>query len=214
MPRRLPGFGRALRPSSIVGFFNGAIQPHLDQMQHADQRSGAPSTAVARNGEYCRSSPRGRHRRLPGGHGTAAYPPQPPPVGRSPRAVGVLFRWKISFVDRFQHQHRCCHADPISHGRDAQRPEFAVGFRNEHSSDGVRSVSLFPERKRQFAKPPLDAIRLDVREVLTVYSRCALVRATLRVGVCQNVLTADLVVQRVKAVASAFAFACNAICSF
>jgi hypothetical protein len=61
-------------------------------------------------------------------------------------------------------------------------------------------VSLFPERKRQFAKPPLDAIRLDVREVLTVYPRCALVRATLRVGVCQNVLTADLVVQRLKGI--------------
>jgi len=37
-------------------------------------------------------------------------------LGVSPRAVGVLFRWKIGFVDRFQHQHRCCHADSISHG--------------------------------------------------------------------------------------------------
>jgi len=25
-------------------------------------------------------------------------------LGVSPRAIGVLFRWKISFVDRFQHQ--------------------------------------------------------------------------------------------------------------
>ena len=40
-------------------------------------------------------------------------------------------------------------------GRDAQRPELAVGLRDEHSSDGVRSVSLLPERKRQFAEPPL-----------------------------------------------------------
>jgi len=61
-------------------------------------------------------------------------------------------------------------------------------------------VALLPERKRQFAKPPLDAIRLNVREVLTVYPRCALVGATLRVGVCQNVITADLVVQRVEAI--------------
>ncbi len=29
-----------------------------------------------------RSSPRGRRPRLPGGHGTAAPPPRPPPVGR------------------------------------------------------------------------------------------------------------------------------------
>ena len=30
----VPGFGRALRPSSIIGFFDRAFQPHLDQMQH------------------------------------------------------------------------------------------------------------------------------------------------------------------------------------
>jgi hypothetical protein len=33
MPR--PGLGRARPPSSIIGFFDGAFQPHLDQMQHA-----------------------------------------------------------------------------------------------------------------------------------------------------------------------------------
>jgi hypothetical protein len=57
-------------------------------------------------------------------------------LGVSPGTVGVLLWWKIGFKDRFQHQHRCCHADPIPHGRDAQRPEFAVGLRYEHSSDG------------------------------------------------------------------------------
>jgi hypothetical protein len=34
----------------------------------------------------------------------------------APRTVGVLFRWKVGFKDRFQHQHRCCHADPIAQG--------------------------------------------------------------------------------------------------
>ena len=62
-------------------------------------------------------------------------------------------------------------------------------------------VALLPERKRQLAKPPLHPVRLNVREVLTVYPRCALVRATLGVGVCQDVLAADLVVQRVEAIA-------------
>jgi hypothetical protein len=36
----------------------------------------------ARHRECFRSSPRGRHRRLPGGHGLAALPPRPPPVAR------------------------------------------------------------------------------------------------------------------------------------
>src|SRR5580693_8170539 len=78
-------------------------------------------------------------------------------LGIAPGTVRVLFGWKVGFEDRFQHQHRCCHADPIPHGRDAQRPELAVGLRDEHSSDRIRLVALLPERKRQFAKPPLDA---------------------------------------------------------
>ena len=76
-------------------------------------------------------------------------------LGVAPGAIGILLWWKVGFEDRFQHQHRCCHADPITQGRDAQRPEFAIGLRYEHSSDGFRSVSLLPERNRQFAKPPL-----------------------------------------------------------
>ena len=36
----------------------------------------------------------------------------------------------------------------------------------------------FPERKRQFAEPPLHPIRLDIREVLAVHPWCALVIPT------------------------------------
>src|SRR5262249_29635815 len=42
--------------------------------------------------------------------------------------------------------------------------------------------------------------RFDVRELLAVYPRCALVGAALRIGMGQNVFTADLVVQGVEAV--------------
>src|SRR5260370_1445658 len=69
----------------------------------------------------------------------------------SPSAVGVDFRRKIGFKDRLQHQHRCCHGDPIPHGRDAQRPEFAVGLRYKHSSDWLLPVGLLP------VPPPLVA---------------------------------------------------------
>src|ERR1700747_2464483 len=34
-------------------------------------------------------------------------------LGVPPRPVGVLFRWKIGFKDRLQHQRRRRHADPI-----------------------------------------------------------------------------------------------------
>src|SRR6201982_3919223 len=121
-------------------------------------------------------------------------------LGISPGTVGILFWWKIGLKDRFQHQHFCRHADPITHGRDAQWPEFAIGLRYVHSSDRIRSVRLLPERKRQFAKPPLDAVLLDIRKVLAVYTWCPLVGAALSVGMRQDVLAVDLVVQGVKAV--------------
>src|SRR5882757_1552783 len=63
-------------------------------------------------------------------------------LGVAPRTVGILLWWKVGFEDRFQYQQRCRHADPIAQGRDAQRPELAVGLRYEHSSDRLRSVSL------------------------------------------------------------------------
>src|SRR5262245_38557593 len=68
-------------------------------------------------------------------------------------------------------------------------------------SDGVRSVSLLPERKRQFAKPSLNPIRFDICEGLAVHTRRTLVRATLGIGMSQDVLAADLVVQGIEAVA-------------
>jgi len=121
-------------------------------------------------------------------------------LGVAPGAVGVDFRWQVGFEHRLQHQQRCCHADPIPHARDAQRPELAVGFRYKHSSDRLRSVCLPPERKRQFSQPPLDPICLDVSEVLAVHARCALVGAALGVSMSQNIRAADLLVQGVEAI--------------
>jgi len=121
-------------------------------------------------------------------------------LGVAPGAVGVDFRRKVGFEDRLQHQQRCCHADPIAQGRDAQRPEFAIGLRYVHSSDWLWPVRLLPERKRQFSQPPLDPVCLDVRKVLAVDPRRALVRAALGIGMRQNVVAADLVVQGVEAI--------------
>src|SRR6516164_8094348 len=113
-------------------------------------------------------------------------------LGIAPSAVSVDFRRKVGFEDRLQHQHRCCHADPIPQGRDAQRPEFAVGLRYQHASDRLRSVCLPPERKRQFRQPPLNPRRFDVSEVLAVHARCALIGTALGVSMSQNIRTADL----------------------
>ena len=78
--------------------------------------------------------------------------------------------------------------------------EFAVGLRDKHTTDRVRSVGLLLERKRQFAKPPLQPVCFDIREILPVDPRCALVRAALGVGTAQDVFAADLVIQGVEAI--------------
>ena len=123
-------------------------------------------------------------------------------LGVAARPVGVLLGWKVSIEDRVEHQHRRCHAHPITQGRDTQRPKFAIGFRDKHSSDRIWSVALLLERKCQFAKPSLDPVFLDLREVLTVHARCALVRAALSIGMRQDVFPVNLVVQGVEAIPS------------
>jgi hypothetical protein len=123
-------------------------------------------------------------------------------LGITARPVSVLLGWKVGFEDRFEHEHRCGHAHPIPQGRDTQRSKFAIGFRDKHSPDRVRSVDLFSERKRQFAQPSLHPIPFDVGEILAIYARCALVGAALGIGVRQNIFARNLVVQGVEAVAS------------
>ena len=54
----------------------------------------------------------------------------------------------------------------------------------------------------QFGQPPLHPIRFDIRKVLTVCSRCTPIGAALGVGMRQDILTADLVVQGIEAIAS------------
>jgi hypothetical protein len=93
-----------------------------------------------------------------------------------------------------------CHADPIPHDENARRREFSVGFWYIDTSDGFRPVRLLLERKRQFGQPSLDAILFDVRKDLSIHARRTLIGATLGVGVGQNVIAADLVVQRLEAI--------------
>src|ERR1700691_3857393 len=137
------------------------------------------------------SSPRGRRPPLPDGRETAALPPRPPPVGR--------FAW--GGRRRVRMGGRLRRSAPAPASLLSQTRSRKVEMPSVNASDRVRSVSLLPERKRQFAQPSLHPIRLDGLEVLTVHPRRALVGAALGIGVRQNVVAADLVVEDVEAVA-------------
>jgi len=151
--------------------------------------------------ECSRSSPRGRRRRRPDDHGTAAPPPQPSPAGRSAPAGRHIVQVEGRLRRSAPAPAALCHADPIPHARDAQRSELAVGLRYKRSSDWLWPVGLLPERKRQFSQPSLDPVCLDVRKILAVDPRRALVGAALGIGMRQNVVAADLVEHSVEAIA-------------
>jgi hypothetical protein len=114
--------------------------------------------------------------------------------------VSILLGWKVRLKYRLKHQRRRRHADPIPQGRNAQGAELAVRLRDIHAPDWSRLVGFLSERKRQFAKPPLDPIHLDIRKVLAVHTWCALVGAALGISMRQNILAADLVVKGVEAI--------------
>src|SRR5436190_21416579 len=80
------------------------------------------------------------------------------------------------------------------------QPKLAIGLRDKHASNGIRSVAFLSERKRQFTEPSLNSIHFDVRELLTVHTRRALVGAALRISMSQDIVTADLVVQGIEAI--------------
>jgi len=48
------------------------------------------------------------------------------------------------------------------------------------ADSATRPFDGFAQRKRQFAKPPFDPVHLDIRKVLTVYTRRALVRVMVK----------------------------------
>jgi hypothetical protein len=70
-----------------------------------------------------------------------------------------------------------------------------------HSSLDNRHSSLDRGQEFERRQPPLDPIRFDVREVLAIDPRRAPIGAALGVGMRQNVVAADLVVQGLEAIA-------------
>src|SRR6516164_7921446 len=75
---------------------------------------------------------------------------------------------------------------------------FSIRFRYPNSSHRLRSIRLPAEYVRQFVEPSLFPIRFDVRKILTVYPRCAVVCFAPLVRIGQHVFAIHLVVQQVE----------------
>jgi hypothetical protein len=84
---------------------------------------------------------------------------------------------------------------------NAKRALASVRFWYPYTPYCLGPIRLSLEFVRQFTEPALLAICLDVRKVLTVHPRCALVGSTTPVGVLQYILAIQLVVQQIEAIA-------------
>jgi hypothetical protein len=59
------------------------------------------------------------------------------------------FRWEVGFKDRLQHQHRCCHADPVPHGRDTGCDRSDVRWRQDRFLSFGQRVWCIAEENRK-----------------------------------------------------------------
>src|SRR5215207_3558760 len=117
-------------------------------------------------------------------------PPRPVAVGR-----GI----EIRLEDRLQHELGSGLHHPIPVRRDTERPFAATGLRDHHTPHRFGPVRLRDNVLPETAKPLLQPRRLDLREGDPVHPWRTPIGARQIVGMAQDVLTADLVVEQVEA---------------
>src|ERR1700682_3894861 len=121
-------------------------------------------------------------------------------VSRSPKgavAVGVVL--EVRLEDRFQHELGGGLYYPIPDGRNAERSLASVRLRYRHPPHRIGPVRLRNQFLAQARQPPLQARRLDPRKGHSVPARRTRICSGQRIGVSQDVLAVNLVVEQVEA---------------
>ena len=201
MPRRSALAALHAPRSVLVPFLDRRFEPHLDQMQHVpvDDAPGdrLHQVPVRDRVEILRQI--GVHH--------VRMPRQKMPVHSADRiaraplgSVAMDAVLEIRLEDRLQHQFGGGLRHPVPNRGDAERAFAAARLRDRHPSHGPGPVGLRDEILAQPDKPPLHARRLDLLEVDSVHARRARVVAGQRIGVFENVGSANLVVEQVEAV--------------
>src|SRR5262245_19306160 len=88
--------------------------------------------------------------------------------GAPPRSVGVLLRRQVGLEDRPQDRARRHLLYARLDRGDAHRTLFAIRFGEVAPPHRLGTIRSLAEFIRQFAQPSLFAVRLDVRERLTI----------------------------------------------
>src|SRR5262249_59046810 len=88
---------------------------------------------------------------------------------------------------------------PTATGRTPDVPPPATGFETHHPPHWVRPIRLRDQFLAQACQPLLQARRFDCREAHSIHTRCSRIESGQRIGVPQNVLAVNLVVEQVEA---------------
>ena len=112
-------------------------------------------------------------------------------------AIGVVL--EVRLEDRLQHNLGGGLDHPIPNRRDAERTFAAPRLRNGRPPHRIGPVRLRDEVLAQARQPRFHAQSLDLLKGYPVHPRRARIGAGERIGMGQNILTADLVVEDVEA---------------
>src|SRR5271169_5940719 len=115
-------------------------------------------------------------------------------------AVSVRVALEVGLENRFQHNLGGSLNHTITDRRNTERTLASPVLRYHHPPHRIRPVRLRDQFLAQARQPPLHALLLDLREGHSVHARSARVGAGHAVGVAQNVLPTNLVVEHVEAV--------------
>src|ERR1700738_467802 len=112
-------------------------------------------------------------------------------------AVGVVL--EVRLEDRFQHALGGGFSSPIPEGRNAGRAPPPLRCRYRHPPHRIGPLRLRNQFLAQARQPPLQARRLDPRKGHSVPARRTRICSGQRIGVSQDVLAVNLVVEQVEA---------------
>src|SRR6195256_5720622 len=112
-------------------------------------------------------------------------------------AVGIVL--EVRLEDRFQHELGGGLHHPIPDRRNTERSLASVRLRYRHPPHRIGPVRLRDQFLAQASQPPLQARRLDLGKGHSVPARRARICSGQRIGVSQDVLAVNLVVEQVEA---------------
>ena len=183
-----------------VTLLDRCLEPQLDQPQHVavdDAPRHRPHQLLMRNRVEVLRQVGIHHLGVAAAEQRVHFLDRVRPAALRPIAVGRGV--EIRLEDRLQHQLGGGLHHPVPDRRDAERPLAATGLRDHHPSHRRWPVRLHDEVLPDPGEPLLQPCRFDHREGDPVHARRALVGARQLVGVAQDVLAADLVVEQVEA---------------